>query len=190
MPSAYNRRNPSARYRRLLELYGEMHTRGEAIRGIAPEHTFAGTSLEPQVQHIRRLVAETGARSILDYGSGKGAQYRFESMEQYWGVERIVCYDPGYAPFSRLPEGKFDGVICTDVLEHCPEEDLNWIVDELFAFATKFVFASVACHPAKKRLPNGENAHCTVRPPQFWQELFAKRQSKLVWEVRTYVALA
>jgi hypothetical protein len=47
---------------------------------------------------------------------------RWNSMKEYWGVESIRCYDPGYPPFSTLPEGRFDGVICTDVLEHCPEE--------------------------------------------------------------------
>jgi hypothetical protein len=196
MTVAYDRRNPSARYRRLVELYREMHQRGETIRGIAPEHTFPGASLLPQAHRVRRLVALTGARSILDYGSGKGAQYRpmalaggdarWESVQEYWGVERIACYDPGYEPFSRAPAGPFDGVVCTDVLEHCPEEDLEWIVAELFSLASKFVFASVACHPAVKRLPNGENAHCTVRPPEFWQALFAARNPAVIWEVRAY----
>jgi hypothetical protein len=189
------RRRPSERYQRLVELYREMHARGEVIRGIAPENTFPGASLLPQAHHIRRLVARTGSRSILDYGSGKGAQYRptqlvegsssWSSVQEYWGVTRIVCYDPGYAPFSRLPEESFDGVISTDVLEHCAEGDLDWIVEELFSLAAKFVFASVACHPAVKRLPNGENAHCTVRPPAFWESLFSRHATTL-WEVRAY----
>ena len=189
-----SRRNPSERYRRLLELYREMHVRGEALKRLPPERTFPGASLLPQAHHIRRLIAQSGSRSILDYGSGKGMQYRpmplkgessWDSVQAYWGVERIACYDPAYEPFNRLPEERFDGVICTDVLEHCPEQDLPWIVDELFAHAAKFVFASVACHPAVKRLPNGENAHCTVRPPAFWDELFSKRATT-TWEVRAY----
>ena len=200
----YNRQNPSARYRRLIELYREMHVRGELVRGIAPEHTFPGASLIPQAHHVRRLIEQTGARSILDYGSGKGCQYRpialaphgqnsgsqrWQSVQEYWKVDRVVCYDPAYVPFSSLPKGSFDGVICTDVLEHCPQDDLPWIVEELFSFATRFVFASVACHPAMKRLPNGENTHCTVQPAEYWQELFssvAGRRPGLVWEVRAY----
>src|SRR3989441_8692095 len=124
----HNRQNPSARYRRLLELYREMHVRGELTRGIPPERTCPGSSLLLQAHHVRGLVAQTGARSILDYGSGKGSQYRplklaeegvarWESVQEYWGVERIVCFDPAYEPFSRPPQGRFDGVICTDVLE-------------------------------------------------------------------------
>ena len=80
-------------------------------------------------------------------------------------------------------------MICTDVLEHCPEADLPWIIAELFGFARRFVFASIACHPAVKRLPNGENAHCTVKPPQFWAELFisaANSHPGVLWEARAY----
>jgi hypothetical protein len=33
------------------------------------------------------------------------------------------------------------------------------------------VFASIASFPAIKSLPNGENAHCTVRPPEWWAGL-------------------
>jgi hypothetical protein len=40
-----------------------------------------------------------------------------------------------------------------------------------------------------KRLPNGENAHCTVRPPQFWDELFISAANGcpgVLWEARAY----
>jgi hypothetical protein len=81
-------------------------------------------------------------------------------------------------------------VISTDVLEHCPEEDMPWIVGELFAHATRFVFANVACFPARKRLPNGQNAHCTVRPLKWWRELVGKvaaRHPTLLYELRFQV---
>jgi hypothetical protein len=119
---------------------------------------------------------------MLDYGSGKGKQYkpmpiriptgqRFNSVSELWGVLSVSCYDPGYTPFSKLPTGKFDGVISTDVWEHCPEEDLPWIVEEIFSYAKKFIFANVACYPALKILPNGENAHCTIKPKEWWAEM-------------------
>jgi hypothetical protein len=157
-----------------------MHEVGEPRRGIPAEKTFKGNSLLPQAHHIRRLVRETGARSLLDYGSGKGLQYKlkeftgpdertpYPGVKAYWGVAEVRCYDPGYAPFSELPTGQFDAVVCTDVLEHCPEEDLDWILDELFSFARKFVFANVACFAALKHLPSGANVHCTVKPVQWW----------------------
>jgi hypothetical protein len=159
-----------------------MHVEGENFLDIKPEDTFPGLSLPPQAGRIKKLIDATGARRILDYGSGKGQQYlardvalpgvpgTWPSVQAYWGIEHIQCYDPAYEPFSELPRGAFDGVISTDVLEHCPEEDIPWILEEIFSYARKFVFANVACYPAKKRLPTGENAHCTIRPKEWWDE--------------------
>lgn len=192
-----SRSNPSPRFTELLGQYQQMHRDGDARHGLSAAETFNGRSLPRQAQRIRALIARTGATTILDYGSGKGTQYlpttitengvpKWNSIQAYWGVESIACYDPAYQPFSRLPQGAFDGVVCTDVLEHCPEEDLEWIVAELFGYARKFVFANVACYPARKILPSGENAHCTILPVERWRSLFdsvAARYPGALWEV-------
>jgi|GEM_PF-640293 len=177
----FSRDNPSPKYQKLVSLYRQMHENGEIFLHLKPEDTFPGLSLLPQAEQVKRLIEATGACKLLDYGSGKGSQYALRdvslpgvagtwpSIEQYWGVEEVRCYDPAYPPYSELPRGAFDGVICTDVLEHCPEEDIPWILDELFSYARKFVFANVACYPAMKKLPTGENAHCTIRPQPWWE---------------------
>jgi hypothetical protein len=191
----FTRACPSPRFEELIQLYRKMHQEGEVFLKMPAEKTFPGSSLLPQAARIKRMIDLAGATTILDYGCGKGKQYdlrnialageRFESIVEYWSVDYVHCYDPCYVPLSILPQGKFDGVICTDVLEHCPEEDLPWIIDELFSFATRFVFANVASHPAQKRLPNGENAHCTIQPPEWWKNLveqIAGRYPELTWE--------
>jgi FkbM family methyltransferase len=185
----FSRANPSPRYRQLTELYMRMHLQGEQM--------FAGNSLLPHVPRIKRLIDATGAKTILDYGAGKGLQYRpqkivvdgrqvADGIAEYWDVDEVRCYDPGYAPHNRLPEEQFDGVVCTDVLEHCPEEDLPWILEEIFGYARSFVYLNVACFPARKTLPNGENAHATVRPAQWWRELIsanAAGRRGVLWEL-------
>jgi hypothetical protein len=204
MSAKFSRASPSPRYRRLLEQYHLMHTQGDTRLGLSPENTFPGQSLPPQAPHIRRLLVETQTRTLLDYGCGKGQQYRpfrivdpkvgeFPDIKSYWGISDVHCYDPGYPPYSQVPSGTFDGVICTDVLEHCPEEDVPWIVAELFSYATKFVFANVACFPARKRLPSGGNAHCTVKSPRWWGHLIvpiAKRSPGVRYEFRLVEAKA
>jgi hypothetical protein len=67
-----------------------------------------------------------------------------------------------------LPNGKFDGVICTDVLEHIPEPEIDWNLWRLFAYANKFLLLTVCCRAAKKTLPSGENCHITVQPMEWW----------------------
>lgn len=172
----YGRAHPSPCYEVLLEQYGQMHA--------ADPEVFAGKSVFFAASMIRDLVQRHGARTLLDYGSGKGEQYRatnitlpnvpgvWPSLSQYWGVDKVDCYEPGAAVVTGGPEGQYDGVICVDVLEHCAVEDLPWIVDELFSHARRFVFANVASYPAAKTLPNGDNAHVTQRREAWWKALF------------------
>jgi FkbM family methyltransferase len=185
----------------LIAQYSGMHRNGDRLKGISAEAMFAGYTSLQFVDAVKQLVSRTDAKRILDYGSGKGEQYRprpivsdgkviAESVAEYWDVDEVRCYDPGYAPFRELPSDTFDGVVCTDVLEHCPEEDLEWIVSELFRFATRFVFATVACWPARKTLPDGQNAHVTIRPAEWWRERFAAagaRYPAIDWELRASV---
>ncbi len=181
---SYSRSSPSARYRELAFLYGRMHAEGETRLGIPADRTFPGSSLLPHVGAIKAMIEATGARTILDYGSGKGMQYRpqkiivngghvADSVAEFWDVDEVRCFDPGYPPHASLPSGQFDGVISTDVLEHCPEEDLPWIVEEIFSYARRFVYLNVACFPARKSLPDGQNAHITVRDPEWWRQVVA-----------------
>lgn len=193
----YSRSSPSERYRSLLGLYAKMHAEGEPVARRTPTQTFSGQSLLPQLTRIKRLIERTEAATLLDYGCGKARWYDvrnleieghgvFESIVDYWEVAGVCFYDPGYEPYRALPEGKFDGVIATDVLEHCPEEDLEWILEEIFGYARGFVFANVASYPARAILANGENAHCTVQPWQWWEALVhktAQRHPGLLWEV-------
>ena len=185
----YCRAHPSPRYLELIELHRQLHTAGEKLLRLPPEQTFVGQSLLPQVSRIKNLIACTASKTILDYGSGKGFQYRplrltdgkggeWQSVQNYWGVDKIRCYDPCYEQFNKLPDEQFDGVVCTDVLEHCPEEDIPWMLDEIFGFATCFVFATIACYPAKKHLPNGANAHCTIQPLSWWRAILKETSTR------------
>ena len=142
---------------------------------------FDGTSTFHQLPAIKEVLSGRGVRSVLDYGSGKALLYarsgielpdgtRAHTVRDYLGVDRIECYDPGVTAFSALPDETFDAVISVDVLEHCPQEDVPWILEEMFSRASKVIFATIAAFPAKKTLPNGENAHCTVKPASWWQD--------------------
>lgn len=128
-----------------------------------------GLSIMPHVDDIAALVRDTGAKTLLDYGCGKGAQYSEAKVHERWGGIMPTRYDPGIGEFSEYPSGEFDGVICTDVLEHV--EDPDHVLGELFRLACKFVFLSISCVPSKKGkvLPDGRPLHIQVHPPEWWR---------------------
>lgn len=178
----YSRLNPSPRYRELLSLYSELHDEGDQANALPSEETFNGYSLRPHVGTIAQIVANYDIHTILDYGCGKAQGYDnwagtrdgkpAKGLKEIWAVDEIALYDPGYAPYRKLPTESFDLVISTDVLEHCPKEDMPWIVDEMFSLSKTCVFCTVAIYLAKKKLPTGENAHITIEPPEWWKGVF------------------
>ena len=186
---------PSHRYEKLVEMYKTMHEEGSPATNRPAAKTFNGKSLREHLGRIGAMIRESGAETLLDYGSGKGSFYaaypgesdgsRFKSVKQ-WGGVKVTCYDPGYEPFSGPIEPAYDGVICTDVLEHITEEDIPWVLDKLFRHARRFVYAVAACYPARKSLPDGQNAHCTVQPPEWWREQMeaaARRNPGVKWQL-------
>jgi 2-polyprenyl-3-methyl-5-hydroxy-6-metoxy-1,4-benzoquinol methylase len=158
---------------RLIEEYRRMHA----------ARLYPGTSILPWGPSIGHLVRRSGAVTLLDYGCGAGEQYTVHKLHKRWGV-RPVLYDPAVCGLDRKPESRFDGVICTDVLEHVPEDDLLAVVADLAGFARHWCFVTVCCRPAKKSFADGTNVHVTIRPFGWWQKrlgaFFAGSGARLV----------
>jgi len=193
--SEYSVSNPSPRFKLLGELYRQIHERG-IEGGVEGSKVFGGGSLLSHIEIVGKLAHQTGARTVLDYGSGKGLLYaqkgiylpngqKISSVREFWGVDHIQLYDPGVEEFSARPETNFDGVVSTDVLEHIPEEDIDWVLGECFQFARSFLYMNIASYPAKKILPNGWNAHITVESPAWWRERIEKAARN--WAGNAYV---
>jgi len=119
---------------------------------------WAGYDVVKYQKKIKDLVDHYGAKTILDYGCGKGLQYKeklrygggaghelpkeqWQTFDEYLGVT-VFKYDPCVAGFDILPEKntKFDGVICTQVLNSIPDDDMSWVRQTLENHTTKFCF--------------------------------------------------
>lgn len=172
-----------------LGAYQQLHA-GEAgflINGV--EHrtkklfdgsNFVDKLLEPFEtavdQHPQRAVR------VLDYGCGKATHLQqkmkaqectfLEYMEPHT-VQVYWCYDPGFLPYStKPPVGSFDIVICADVMEHVPEEEVDNTLREIKSMIDKtgVVLFTISCKKAVKHFADGENLHCTVQPVSWWKE--------------------
>ena len=145
------------------------------------EHTDYGNGgcLKFYLQHIVDLVQDWNAESLLDFGCGKAEGYLEYNHHEHWGILPSL-YDPAIPEYQTLPEGTFDGVISFDVMEHIPKEQIPETFDQIFSREDKFVFLGIATSPAEAVLPNGDNAHCTVEPIGWWEEMVHKHAPKKV----------
>lgn len=128
---------------------------------------FVGRAIVPVYHNVRRPV------SVLDYGAGSGALA--DELEKLFRQISVTRYDP-FAPRWRdgAEPGVHDVVNCSDVMEHvepqCVENTLKYI-----AARTRFIATfSIGIEDAEKTLPNGDNAHITLRSPQWWARKLQK----------------
>ena len=162
--------------KKYIDLYKQYHN----------EHTNYGNGggLKFYLNYIVDLVHDTKSESLLDYGCGKAEGYLKHNHHKNWGIMPEL-YDPAIEKFSKLPEGNFDGVISFDVLEHIPEEEIPQVIKEIFEKANKFVFLGIDTSPAMAVLPNGENAHCTQKPLEWWVDMIKTHGKKVYTHVMT-----
>ena len=124
---------------------------------------------------IKAMIEDYNPTTLLDFGCGKGYQYSCEKLhEKYFNGIMPHLYDPGVPEFSKFPEGKFDGVFSCDVMEHVPEDAVPEVLEQIYSKANKFVFIAASNVPAIAVLPNGENAHVTLKPYHWWVEQICK----------------
>ena len=163
----------------LIHQYKEMHK---------DENLYAGSTINIHGTSIGQLIGETKTATILDYGCGKAIQYLKENgHEQYYNGIMPSLYDPGVTKYSKLPDELFDGVICTDVLEHVEGEDLDSIIKEIFTKANKFVYFGICNVPADSYLPDGRNSHVTLKSFDWWvNKVFLLSNPDVITQVYCY----
>ena len=119
--------------------------------------------------------------TLLDFGCGKGALIG-EIQARYPGI-KCWGYDPGHPEFARVPEQSFDAVISTDAIEHIEPEHLADTLRLIDSKIQRCAFFRIACHPAKKYLPDGRNCHLIVEEPAWWRQKIKDHVSAaIVWE--------
>jgi SAM-dependent methyltransferase len=115
---------------------------------------WIGDSSLAYKDYIKELVVKHGAKTMLDYGCGKGWQYEQGStinfgtnespitLDKFLGIESVYKYDPGVEQFNKLPDAnaKFDCIILCQSLAFVADADMPKVKEYLMKTATKFVF--------------------------------------------------
>ena len=163
---------PSQEYHDLIDSYKVLHQE---------EGKFKGISLVPLVPTLMSLVKENDCKTLLDYGCGKAIPYdkdRCKEVDLRHPIQKLCnlksfdLYDPAYEKYSTLPNKKYDIVVCTDVLEHIAEQDIDYVLTEILSHSKKIVFLNISCQPALKHFKEGKfkgkNVHISVFDPSWW----------------------
>lgn len=130
---------------------------------------FRGFSLKFFIPNISALIRDGNIHTALDYGCGKAELHTAFALKKLWGLEKLDKYDPGVKEWCEPPTTPYDLVFCIDVMEHIEEQDVDAVLQHIYGLTNKIAFFSISTRPAKKNLPDGTNAHKTIRPEQWWR---------------------
>lgn len=152
---AFHRSMPG--YHETLGQYCEMHSR------------FYGATAYLYFDLIAKEVLALNPSSILDYGCG-----RSDLVAHFWndGKRRVEKYDAAISSYETMPDGLFDLVLCTDVMEHILMTDVDQVLHEIRAKSPHALF-TISLRPARAKLPDGRNAHVTLLSESEWTRWIA-----------------
>jgi len=161
----------SNQYDELINYYKQMAENGyEREDGTFVKNVYSDAEPHKFADQLKKIVEFFDAKNGLDYGSG-GSNLNKTKLANgvkfidYIGLQKIQSFEPAR---NKKKKYKSDIVLCFDVLEHVFINDVPWVLNDLFKYANKCIVINVACYNAAALLPNGENAHITVRPPSWW----------------------
>lgn len=123
---------------------------------------------------VRSLWEHYQPKTTLDYGCGEN-----KLAESLKGEFRVSGYDPGIPDRAKMPK-PCDMVICTDVLEHVEPSKLDAVLDHIWRLTGQVGYFVISTKPANAVLPDGRNAHLSVRPAEWWEEAFVGKGWKIV----------
>ena len=165
---------PSEDYYELINSYKKLHKE---------KGKFQGISLIPLVPTLINITKENNCKTLLDYGCGKAVPYMKKKCKEL-GIRRPIqelcnldsfdLYDPAYPKYNKLYNKKYDIVICTDVMEHIAEQDIDYVLKDILSHSKKTVFLNISCQPALKHFKEGkfkgQNVHESVFNGHWWSD--------------------
>ena len=159
---------------KLIQLYEKMAKEGYSrTDGVEVKKAFSDFELRKFRNLCKEKITKNSIKTVLDYGGG-GSNWEEpnfepltgESAKKFFKIDEVNTFEPAR---NLMDKKTSDCVICMDVLEHIFIADVPNVIDELFSLSKNLLIINVACYKAAAILPNGENAHITVRSPAWWK---------------------
>lgn len=149
-------------------MQAQMHTRGDYGTHGERHLSRAAIPILGLWETLKRTV------KVLDYGCGGGQLGR--TLRQMLNCATITDYDPFHPEWGGDREVELhDFCYSFDVFEHveeiCVDNVIDWIADHI-KYGAYFEISLVA---ALKELPDGRNAHITIKSPEWWIRKMKRR---------------
>lgn len=165
------------KYKQIFE-GGKFIRKGKSV-SLQEYAAFDGGGIRSLIDTILELVADKKSVTILDFGCGTAIHWhkhtlvnRTMSLMSVLGekVQGFYRYDPAVDIYSKKPTTQFDLVVCSDVLEHIPDTEMESFIAEASSYVAPggTLMFSVSTTPSNNSFLSGENMHINIKSPDDW----------------------
>ena len=174
-----------------IEEYKKIFSGGKFIRNnqeitLKEYRAFDGGGARTLYTSILKELESRDSVTILDYGCGEGVQWhdqilvnKTKSLPNLIGskLRGFYRYDPAYEIYNKKPTGTYDFIICADVLEHIPNDEVDAFLDEVNSYATtnSIIFYSISTIPSSTAFLDGKNMHINLQSPETWLNILRQK---------------
>ena len=152
---------------------------------INEKSVFDGGGIQLIYDELEYELDKRGSGTVLDFGSGTGVhwtkkvripgQRELQTASEFFGprLRGFYRYDPAHPEYCIKPIGKFDIIMCTEVLEHIPTDELPELLTEMKSYLTDdgVVILTIPKGLSNNAFPDGKNLHITLMETKEWNEL-------------------
>jgi len=124
------------------------------------ENVLWGNGPRKRIADVFSFIKEFNIRECLDYGCGKAKLSSILPL-------KVINYDPCVPGFSDDPR-VCEYTFCIDVMEHIEEECVDDVIKHIKKKTREKAFVCISTSPAKDILPDGRNAHITLKDFIWW----------------------
>lgn len=135
---------------------------------------------------LAQLFEEYSVRTVLDCripAIGANSSLRLPGAVAS-GIERIISLDPTKPVAADVSPESVDAVVCLEMLEYVPDEDVPWLLQQLFSRAKRLLYCGVDETPQSPAVGGRVLRH--KRTAAWWQyefELVARHHPSVRWRL-------
>ncbi|MCZ6500105.1 MAG: ELM1/GtrOC1 family putative glycosyltransferase [Gammaproteobacteria bacterium] len=179
----FSRKNPSQAFRDLCHIAQDpqnISQRNDRKKTAAVRSNQAG---------LAKLLEECSVHTVLDCqisAASRGSILGFPAVAKA-GIEQLVEFDPTAHLGDAVSSERVDATVCFATLDFVPDEDIPWLLKQLFGRTRRLVYCEVSNKTESQYLSNGMTLNRRNRPVEWWQyqfELVARHYPAVRWRLR------
>lgn len=122
---------------------------------------------------LKKIIEDRNIGSVWDFGCGINCSL-INELKKIYPKKTITGYDPAAEIETSILKNvismdSVDMIVSTDCLEHLWEDEIDVCFEIFNKKFPRYIYLVISTRLAKTILPNGTNAHKTVKSADWWR---------------------